>query len=476
MRSALTICFAVSLFATAARADPPATAPSAKSPVPDAAALRDAGKVVDDVYKQEIAAVRTGDDRKALAVKLLQAGIATRDDLAGRYTLLSRARDMAADLGDYQPALVALYELGQTFALDEPAAVLDVCTRLARSLRGAPEHKVIASYLLQAVNEALAADQYDGARKLADLAVAFAARTQDAEFSRAVATRARELREAEPTWTHAKPFLATLAQNPADAQAAFVIGRLRCLIWGQWDRGLPLLAAGSDAAWAGFAKRDLAGADTPEAKVAIGDGWWATAEKAQGVAKTNLMMRARTWYAQAGELSGLTQAKVQQRMKESEPLLAVIDPQTPPAEPLTSATASADPGTPNVSTPSTDPPVTPTPPKPAVVPVQLPQGQFVREWREPAGWAGKPEQVQVRGDRISITNNNGANTVCKNAQIVRGDDGSIAFAWNDGPGKEGFEVWSAGGEGGKEITIRRWDNKGEKESGREPRRVGFVKQ
>src|SRR5436190_10389380 len=67
-----------------------APATPAKPPVPDAAALKEATKLVDGVYKDEAAAARTPEARRALAQKWLKAAAETQNDPAGRYVLLTR--------------------------------------------------------------------------------------------------------------------------------------------------------------------------------------------------------------------------------------------------------------------------------------------------------------------------------------------------------------------------------------------------
>ena len=56
-----------------------------------------------------------------------------------------------------------------------------------------------------------------------------------------------------------------------------VLGTYLCFVRGDWDRGLPHLAAGSDAALAATAKHDLARPQDAAARAAAGDAWWGLA-------------------------------------------------------------------------------------------------------------------------------------------------------------------------------------------------------
>ena len=73
---------------------------SVRVPVPDAAAQKESQKLVDQIYRENIAGAKTPELKKQLAQTFLKAGIETTNDLAGKYVLLIRARDLAADIGD----------------------------------------------------------------------------------------------------------------------------------------------------------------------------------------------------------------------------------------------------------------------------------------------------------------------------------------------------------------------------------------
>ncbi len=79
-------------------ADKPASAP--KTAVPDAAALKNAQELVSELYARDIAKANKPDEKLALSKKILQVAIETKNDAAGRYALLSMARDLAASAGD----------------------------------------------------------------------------------------------------------------------------------------------------------------------------------------------------------------------------------------------------------------------------------------------------------------------------------------------------------------------------------------
>jgi hypothetical protein len=86
---------------------------------------------------------------------------------------------------------------------------------------------------------------------------------------------------------------------------------------GDWARGLPLLAKGSDPALKALAQKDLLNPADAAAQMAVGDGWWDLSEKEASAAKDNLKDHACRWYAKAAErLTGLNRTKIERRLNE----------------------------------------------------------------------------------------------------------------------------------------------------------------
>jgi hypothetical protein len=167
------------------------------------------------------------------------------------------------------------------------------------------------------INQAIALDRYDLADRLCSLSDAMAHRFGDTGSARLAALRIRETREIEAAWAQVQKPLATLAQQPDNPDANSKVGRFLCLYKGQWAKGLPLLAAGSDGPARSVAKKDLAGAATPEAQTALGDSWWELSDKEQGLVLQHLQWRAAFWYRQAlPSLTGLARVKVDKRLGE----------------------------------------------------------------------------------------------------------------------------------------------------------------
>ena len=83
--------------------------------------------------------------------------------------LLNRARDLASELGDAATASAEM-ELQESYHVDAVAADAELAAKLGRTVRSAEDVRTLAIYLNGAVNEAIAADRFDVARRMADLA------------------------------------------------------------------------------------------------------------------------------------------------------------------------------------------------------------------------------------------------------------------------------------------------------------------
>ena len=429
---------------------------------------KEATKLVDSVYKDELAAAKSPEQKRALAQKLFKAADETRNDPAGRYVLLLRARDLAIDSGNVATALSAVGQLGQSFQIDSLATDADAVTRLAKSAKTPDDFRSLLHYANGGVNEAVAAERFDAARRLAEAAASVAGKANDPAFAKATAGRVREIKEVEAGRAAAQQAMATLSQKADDPAANLAVGRYRCLLKGDWAAGLPHLAAGGDDTLRRLAQKDLAGPATADAQLAVADGWWDLAEKSQGLSKTHLQLRARTWYeTAAASLAGLSRAKAEQRVEGDRRAGPRLRPQVgrgcPGARPRAAPPEVATSKGPKEPKENKEPKETKE--------TQLPQGRFTREWTEPQEWVGKPEQVTVSGTKISVSNQGGTNVVYANADLVKEKDGSISVTWNKGPAQQGYEIWSGSG---KDLIVSRWDSKSEKDSGRPAKRVGRV--
>ncbi len=296
--------------------DPPA---NDKSPMPpDAEAQSRAEKRIKDVYKADYAKAKLPADRAVLAEKLLAQAHETKDDLAARFVLFREARDIAAEAGAVQVSLETIDAMSRFFDVN-PLSMKADALALAAKAAPIPTRKIAAETALSLSDDAISADNYEIATRLATLTLTTARAGNNGPLVQQASVRVKDIAEVKAAYEAVEASQVTLKAKPDDADASAAVGKFLCLMKGDWDRGVPLLAAGSDVEMKRLAEQELAKPVTAADRVALGDGWWEMADKAiaGGRAKSQLQRRAGHWYRQAiGELTGLAKTKVEKRILE----------------------------------------------------------------------------------------------------------------------------------------------------------------
>ena len=170
--------------------------------------------------------------------------------------MLSMARDLAVAGGDADTALAAITELDQ-YAIDALKLKTDALSTILKSTANAQDALGIAANVGPLVDEALAADRYNVARQLAELTVSTARTAKDADALAQANARLEEVREIEAASGPAAKAAAILSTKPNDPAASLALGRFEAFFRRHWEKGLPLLAAGSDSTLKGLAEVEL---------------------------------------------------------------------------------------------------------------------------------------------------------------------------------------------------------------------------
>lgn len=269
-------------------------------------------KVVKKVFEQEY-------QQKTLAAKCRLAGelVAEADKIKSnfeaRYVLLDEALAAASSSGDVVDCRDALSGLERSFRLD-PKLTTDLLTKLAENGAG---DSALADWAAELIEQRFDQDDFQGARKLIRLVSAKLARSQDG------AARAKLTKEESVLTEYDKAHLAIekLKRDPADAAANFAGGKFFCFFRHSWERGLLLLARGTDAKLKDLAAADLANPVDPSARYALGGRWWDLGEdKMHASLQSHLRERARYWYRLAlPGLEGLEKTMADKRSTEPVP-------------------------------------------------------------------------------------------------------------------------------------------------------------
>ena len=288
--------------------------PQEKAAVPKDAELKEAEKLVRDLFKDEFAK-KAPADKRLLARKLLGQGKEPGNTAATQYTLLSLSIEQAVQAVDLETAMAALTDLEKVFAIDVVTQRAGVLASLSKAVKTPEDAKAAANGYLALADEAMKADRFDDAAKAATEAGVQARRAKEVPLVGVADAKSKEIAGRRARFEKIRKARETLATSPEDPEANLTVGQYTCLAKGDWAAGLRLLAKAPDGPWKAAALKDAANPDAPAEKAAAGDAWWDAAETAAAEEKSALRERAATWYSQAlAKLTGLGKAKVEKRL------------------------------------------------------------------------------------------------------------------------------------------------------------------
>ena len=177
---------------------------------------------------------------------------------------------------------------------------------------------MVADAALQVVGKLTDAGEIELALDVCEAGRSAAQKSRQIALVKEFAAKAEALKKQQASLQQYRQALAVMENDPAEPAANLTAGRYLCFVKSDWERGVPMLALGSDAELKAVALQELRGARSGQEPAAIGDAWWDLAETRQGPERDALRLRAGSWYRQAepklaGGLAGL---KVKQRLEE----------------------------------------------------------------------------------------------------------------------------------------------------------------
>lgn len=298
--------------------------PSGRSAVPNAAAQAKAEQLIRDVYGKELEAAKTPEEQTALAKKLLDQAANSKADPASHFVLLRFAKEVAVLAGDAESALEAVDRIIQSYEVDPIEMRLDCLETVAKAAKSSSQRAALAEQAFSLIDAAVAEDDFEAAVEMGELARESALKAREFSLAKQIVARLKEVEKRKEAYGEYEKAMTRLRESPTDAEANLAAGRFLCVVKGDWDRGIPMLALGGDAGLKAVATKELEGAPSPEAQVALGDSWWDLGDTRQGDEKTALLLRAGYWYelAQGNVTSALAKVKLQKRLEE----IAKIEP------------------------------------------------------------------------------------------------------------------------------------------------------
>lgn len=286
-------------------------------PRPEPAASETALKKVREVFKDRYAGAQTAADKQALGQALLRQAVETRDDPAVRYVLLCEAQAVALAAGDGALLRQSIGQLAKDYEIEETEELVHALSRAAETAMPPPVRQALAQAALEAGREALRADEFEHARRLAKTAQLLASKARDAATARQASDLAATVGWRKQLFDKAQQAAEQLAQNPDHPQANLAVGVYTALVKGDWSRGLPLLAKGSDTRLRTLAEAELALGATPAVAdmAKLGEQWRAAIRAVESPLQGAVARRALFWYEQAlPRAEGFAKTYLQQRI------------------------------------------------------------------------------------------------------------------------------------------------------------------
>lgn len=290
-----------------------------REPVPSKEALAKAEKTIREQYQDDFAQKKPA-QMLQVALKLQRHAAGVNDDPPRRYAFFQEALTLAAGTGDFLQALKIAEELATDFEVSMAELTALVLEKASPSVKARDAAKSLAEEALARVTEALAADDFDTADRLVKGGSMVAGRAQANSVLSALTIRAKEVERLRKEFAQVLAAETILANDPKDAAASLTAGQHLCMVKGDWDKGLPLLAQGSDPSLRTLAEKDMAGPETAAGQFDLANGWHELAQRQESeLAKIRLQARALVWYQQSlPGLTGINKSLAEKRLTESD--------------------------------------------------------------------------------------------------------------------------------------------------------------
>ena len=282
--------------------------------IPPADKIKEAEKVIKDLFKAEYAKTDAS-SRLALAAKLLQQADENKNDAASEYVLLRKARELAVGSGDVANSTKANKRLRDSFSLDFAGIFADL--KLLEATVRTPEAAApMAALFSSAAEDALEADNFEQAVRFSSHTDELLPLVKDTAMKSRLKTATMYAQTLKRDSSPALAAIKILATKPDDPDANLIAGKF-ALERGKFGVSFTLLAKGKDVVISSVAKRELAPPTEAAEQLLLADGWFDSAEKEpNNYVKARMKERAAIWYENAlPALTGLAKVKAKARFK-----------------------------------------------------------------------------------------------------------------------------------------------------------------
>jgi formylglycine-generating enzyme required for sulfatase activity/outer membrane biosynthesis protein TonB len=306
----------------------------AKQPLPAGPALEQATKAAAALFQADMDKATTAADKLALAKRLLTQAADPSGDAPCRYALLRIAGELAVGARDAETAFACVDRIDAVFEIDRLAMKTAILAAWAKEARSTDSRKWLVEHLLAVGDEALDAGNVNAARESGKLATGKSVGLRDKEIVQRFKMFRQRLAEAGKDAEELQQAQTQLAKDAGHKPSNLIVGRYLCFTKGDWKKGLPLLALGSDATLKRLAEQELKSPPTQaDDQLALAEVWWEIAQDCRRSQANTVRGHAGQWYQQAFAAlpAGPLRSNVEKRLaalkrlrgQQTPPLLAV---------------------------------------------------------------------------------------------------------------------------------------------------------
>ena len=289
-----------------------------RSPIPDPSDQEKSRKEAAEIYRSAFLRAETALQKIAIAKELCGTARGIPNGSADQYVLLRIARDIAVGAGDVLTALQAAEMLSERFDMPSAKYQGETLLAVARQASTADQQRAATEAASGVIDSLANVGEYELAVSVCERARSLAESCRDSALAEQLSARLQCLTADQEEFTSYQVAVDRLKGDPKEPVSNSVAGRYLCFVRGDWERGLPMLALGTDSGMKAAASQDLRGGDSPEAQVSVADAWWRLAEKEEEEEKRRVAQRAAYWYRRAlPNLLGLTKIKAEKRLAET---------------------------------------------------------------------------------------------------------------------------------------------------------------
>ena len=285
--------------------------------VPATSKLREANKLIEEIYGQQLKAAQTGTLKSELAATLQRDATASKKNPAQYYAMLNTAIELAAEASDTGLAMGLVEDLDEVFEIDRQEMSIDALSDCVSKARGADRDRV-ALDLANLLDIAMQSDDVEYMKELASLGYKMASRAKNRELGQQFKDAKKKIAKLVNQNKEYESAVATLAKNPDDVGANQIMGQHYCFAKSDWSKGLECFAKVDGSDVQSIAEAELKNPSDAQDQLELARMWATYADEAKEY-QNPIRLRARHWYLQSvSQLKGIKKRQAQAELDKLE--------------------------------------------------------------------------------------------------------------------------------------------------------------